>query len=151
MNTTYVLTPEMLGITWRRILTRTLSASALAVLSWGLCYSVFHHRPPVGSLIGLEVAIVVCALLMRPLSRARLRITNDSIERSDGPVIRKDEIYRVNEYPPGHQVPGIEIIANRKPLWLRGHRIFVPAALPDYQEVKRIVHEWADRVISAQQ
>jgi len=86
---------------------------------------------------------MLCSLMMRPLSRTKLRVTNDTIEQLDGPVIRKGEIARVNEYAES-QTPGIEIIGNAKPRCLRDYCIFVPAALLQYEELKRVVHEWVN-------
>ena len=93
-------------------------------------------------MVGLAISLAVCALLVRPLSRTKLRLTDDSIEQMDGPVIRKDGIARVNEYTDG-KCPGIEIIGNAKPLWLHKYSIFVPAALPQYPGVRQLVHGWA--------
>jgi hypothetical protein len=130
----------MLGLTWRRVLSR-LATSAFLLLLWVVAWRLLHGSILVSSVVGLIVSIVLWHLLLRPLSRTTLRVATDRIEQSDGPVIRRDEVERVNEYA-ATKVPGIEIIGHARPRWLRHYQIFVPAALPEYEEVKRVVREW---------
>ncbi|HKN72753.1 MAG TPA: hypothetical protein VJX30_17100 [Terriglobales bacterium] len=102
----------------------------------------FHGRLLIGSMVGIIIAAFVCPLLMRPLSRTKLRLTDDTIEALDGPVIRRDAIASVNEYTTSN-CPGFEIVGKGKPRWLRKYSIFVPAALPEYQHVRKVVQSWA--------
>ncbi len=94
-----------------------------------------------GSIVGLGVSMFLYALLMRPLARTRLKVTDESIEQLDGPIILKDAIAAVNEYT-RKKCAGIEIIGKGKPKWLRDYRIFVPAAAPEYQQIKELIQSW---------
>jgi hypothetical protein len=146
MDATYQVTPEMLGLTWQRMLPRVLIAGILGSSGGFLLSFLLHGRLSIGSVVGLVVGVLIPTLLQRPLSRTKLRLTDDTIEELDGPVINKDGIARVNEYSDAN-CPGIEIIGAGKPGWLRKYRIFVPAALPEYQQVRKVVQGW----VSAQE
>ncbi len=113
------------------------SLVGLLFLSMGI-----HGRLLIGSMVGLVSAAFIRPLLMRPLSRTKLRLTDDTIEELDGPVIRRDAIASVSEYI-NDSCPGFEIVGKGKPRWLRKYTIFVPATLPEYQHVRKIVQSWA--------
>lgn len=103
---------------------------------------VFYGRPITVGIFGSAISTFICFLLMRPLSRTKLRLTDDSIEQVDGPVIRKGEVSRVNEFVNSSGVAGIEIIADAKPRWLRDYRISLPASMANYEHVKQVVQGW---------
>ena len=142
MNATYQITPEMLGLSWRRLLLWALRAGLAGLIAGVLVSFAFHGHVTVGGALGLVAGAAISVLLMRPLSRTKLRITDDRIEESDGPAISKDAIERVNEYS-DEACSGIEIIGKGKPRWLRKYSIFVPSSLPDYVEVRNVVLGWA--------
>ena len=141
MEATYQITPEMLGLTWRRILRHAMKTCLLFVGIWWLLALVFHRPVLSGAVVGGLGGVLLSVLLMRPFSRTQLRVTNDSIETSDGPVIRHDAIARINEYNDG-EFRGIEIVASAKPRWLRKYSIFIPAALPEYPQIRQLIERW---------
>ena len=141
MELTFQVTPAMVGLSWRRVLRSGLTAITAAVLGGALLSKFLQGRFMTGSIVGLVISMVLCALLMRPLARTRLKVTDESIEQLDGPIIRKDAIAAVNEYTQ-KKCAGIEIIGKGKPKWLRDYRIFVPAAAPEYQQIKELIRSW---------
>lgn len=142
MEATYVITPEMLGLTWRRVLLHALGAGVATIVLWTVWNWLFHAPLSTSSLISVVLVTTTCILLTRPLSRIKLQISDSNIECLGGPVIGRDEICRVNEYIAKREVSGIEIFGNRKSRWLPKYRIFVPAALPQFQDVRQVVHGW---------
>jgi hypothetical protein len=141
MKLTIQVTPEMVGLSWRRVLRSGLTAITAAMLGGALISKFLQGRFMTGSIVGLGISMVLCALLMRPLARARLKITDEGIEQLDGPIICKDAITAVNEYTE-KKYAGIEIVGKGKPKWLRDYRIFVPAAAPEYQQIKELIRSW---------
>jgi len=141
MNATYEVTPEMLGLTWGRLLMHAVKGGLLGALVGGLVAIIFHGRLSVETIAGAVIVAFLSILPMRPFSQTKLRLTDDSIEELDGPLIPKAAIARVNEYSDENGA-GIEIVGDGKPRWLRKYRIFVPAALPEYQDVRRVVEHW---------
>ena len=122
MEVTYQITPEMLGLTWGRILRHAMKTCLLFIGIWWLAALVFHRPFLTGAVFGGLSGILLSALLMPPFSRTQLRVTNDSIETSDGPVIRHDAIARINEYS-NYKFRGIEVVGAAKPRWLRKYRV----------------------------
>lgn len=142
MSDTYQVTPEMVGLTWRRVLIHGLRVVGFPLVCWILLSELFYKRVISGSaVVGAALGVLICVLLLRPLSRSKLRISDVAIEELDGPVIHKNEITCVNEYS-NNDTHGIEIF--KKPRRFRKYSIFVPAALPQYEHIKRVVQEWTN-------
>lgn len=141
MEATYQITPEMLGLTWGRILRHAMKTCLLFVGLWWVMALMFHRPVLTGSVVGGISGVLLSVLLMRPFSRTQLRITNDSIETSDGPVIHLDAIARISEYNDG-EFRGIEVVGVAKPRWLRKYSIFIPAALPEFPQIRQLIESW---------
>jgi hypothetical protein len=93
--------------------------------------------------------LVSSFVALREVPKA-LRLTDNSIEEVNGKVIGRGEVKRVKEcrrrWLPGflNFRPGLAIIGQRSD-WIRGeYSIFIPAALPEYDEIKGIVLGWGD-------
>ena len=141
MDATYQITPEMLGLSWRRILRHAIMTCLLYGGCWWLVTLVFHRHFVTDAVAGGLGGVLLTVILVRPFSRTRLRVTDESVETSDGPVIRRDEIAQVIEYSDG-ELQGIEIVGAAKPRWLRKYSVYVPAALPEYSHIKQLIERW---------
>lgn len=131
----------MLGLTWGRVLRHAMKTCLLFVGFWWLMALVFHRQVLIGAAVGGVGGGLMPLLLMRPLSRTQLRVTNDSIETSDGPVIHRDAIAQINEHSDG-KFRGIEVVGVAEPRWLRKYSIFIPAALPEYAQIRQQIERW---------
>src|SRR5690348_7510872 len=108
MDLTCQVTPEMVGLSWRRTLLNALRDGVIVLLSFAT-WSNLVHRPMLlrDFMVALGVA-VLSPFFRRSWSRTTLRLTDDSIEQSDGLRISKDSIARVDEHT-NDAHPGLEI------------------------------------------
>lgn len=112
-----------------------LTATVLAALLRG------YWALPVGAAVlgaGFDFILTFTA---RSYAPSRLRITDNRIEEIGGPIIRRHEVIAVNE---SHGEPvGIEVIGRRKPEWLPNYRIFIPATLAEFDELRQLLGGWS--------
>lgn len=152
MERIYVLTREMLGLNWSRLIRRAavrsgfyfvaaLSFAALSGGRWAISISA--------ALVGSAVDFVAFVLVARLYAPSRLRLTDDSIEEVDGPVVRKNEIIELNERSDSDP-RGLEVVGQRKSRWLPKYRIFVPTSVAGFDELRVLVCEWKDSEQSRQ-
>ncbi len=141
MEATYQITPEMLGITRGRILSHAVKTCLVFGCLWWLAALLFHLPFIAGAIVSSLGGVLFSVFLVRPFSRTQLSVTDESIETSDGPVIRHDAIARINEYSDG-EIRGIEIVGVTRPRWLRKYSVFVPATLPEYPQIRQQIERW---------
>ena len=141
MELTLQLTPEMVGLGWRRVLLLGLRSMAITVLVEALVSRLVYSQFMNSGVLVLGISMFFGPLIARALARTKLRINAEGIEELDGPTIHKDEIALVNEYIAGPR-SGIEITGKNRPRWLRRYQIYVPAAMPEYRQVRELVRSW---------
>src|SRR5690349_3444456 len=68
MDATYEITPEMLGLSWRRVLTALGIAVPTAFL-YAVVFKLFLGHIGIGNIVASVLAVSFCVLLSRPFSR----------------------------------------------------------------------------------
>jgi hypothetical protein len=145
MEGIYSVTPEMLGLTWPRLLRMAAGRSVLYLLVAILLSLLLNGHWPIsiGSALAGSLLDFALTFTIRFHASTRLRVTDDAIEEIDGPVIRKNEIVALIEHGEG-ECHGIEIVGRRRPSWLPNYRIFVPTSLPQSDELRKLVYGWKE-------
>ena len=143
MERTYLVTPEMRGLTWPHLFRLASARSGLYLLAAILFSAVSKGKWTVSisaALIGsiFDFALTVSVRFYDP---QRLRVTDESIEEIDGPIVRKNELAALNERSDSES-PGLEIVGRRTPSWLPKYRIFVPASVSGFNELRQLLHGW---------
>jgi hypothetical protein len=143
METTYSITPEMLGLTWPRLCRMALLRSAIYFVVAISIASLFHGHWPMSLSAAVLGSIADFALIftVRFNTPRGLRVTDDSIEEVDGPIIHRNEIVDVIEHS-DREPRGFEIVGRRSTSWLPKYHIFVPAALPGFNELRQLAYSW---------
>jgi hypothetical protein len=142
------ITPEMLGLSWPHLIRRAILAGVIFLAACVLYSYAFHGKADVKfrELATEAITIGVLTLIERANAIVAVRVTATSIAETNlegkvnGKIIRKEQVKRVKEVTRGRT--GIEIIARRESLWQYHDRIFVPAALPEYEQIKMTVIGW---------
>ena len=143
MERIFVVTPEMLGLGWSRLFREALRRSVVYLLAATLFSSLSNGRWVISvsaALVGsaIDFALTFTVRIDRP---SRLRLTDDSIGEGDGPIIRKDEIVALIEQNDS-EPRGFEIVGRRKLSWLPKYRIFIPASVPEFNELRQLLSDW---------
>ncbi len=143
MERTYVLTPEMLGLNWSRLFRQALGRGVIYLLA-AMIFSALSNGHWMSSVSAALVGSAIdfgLTFTVRYYAPTRLRVTNDTIEEVDGPIIHKNEVVAVNECNDSEPF-GLEIIGRRKTSWLPNYRIFIPATIADFNDLRQLVHCW---------
>ena len=145
MERSYLLTPEMLGLSWSRLFRRAIVRSAIYLLA-AIFFSGIsngHWTSSIGAaLIGAAVDFGL-TFTVRFYVPTCLRITDEQIEEVDGPIIRKNDIFAVYEDTDG-ELRGLEVLGRRRLSWLPKYRIFIPATVADFNELRVTLRGWSE-------
>ena len=143
MERIYLVTPEMQGLTWQLLIRRALLRGGLYLMTAILCSALPNGNWMRSIATALVAAAIDFALMLssRFHTPKRLRVTDMSIEEIDGPIIRKDELISLNERTNG-ELEGIEVVGRRSPSWLPKYRIFIPALVDGFTELRQSLQSW---------
>ena len=141
MERTYEITPEMLGLTWPHLLRQLVKECVVLLLGICIFSYVFHeHSVKLLSEIGSVIFIFFLINIFGAPS-SKLRVTDDCIEEVGGPIIRRHAVISVKEQDRGTS-HGIEVAGRRERRWLPKYKIFIPSALPEFEEIKQMALTW---------
>lgn len=143
MERIYLVTPEMRGLTWSRLLRVASIRSGIYLLA-AILFSAGSKGKWAGSTGAALISSIIdfaLTLLVRFHAPLRLRVTDESIEEIDGPIVHKNELVALNEQYES-EPQGVEIVGRRNPSWLPKYRIFVPASVNGFNDLRRLLHGW---------
>ncbi|MGE5114111.1 MAG: hypothetical protein ACM3JB_24895 [Acidobacteriaceae bacterium] len=143
MERIYLVTPDMRGLTWPRLIRLASMRSGLYLLA-AILFSALSNGNWTGSIGAALIGSVIdfaLTLSVRFYAPKRLRVTDGSIEEIDGPVVRKNEVLALNEHN-DTEPQGIEVVGRRSPSWLPKYRIFVPVSVDGFNELRQLLYAW---------
>ncbi len=144
MERVYLVTPEMRGLTWPRLVRMAVVRSVLYFLL-AILFSFASKGHWTGfisaAIVGSIFDLALLTFSPRLLGTQRLRVTDASIEEIDGPIVHRDELLELKEHSDS-EPHGLEIVGKRNPSWLPKYRIFIPASVDGFHELRQLLDGW---------
>ena len=144
MERTYILTTEMQGMAWVRMFLWELVAIAGGFLGYGLLTRSKITFTFDEAMVALLTAAFTAAAGFAE-APSDLVVTDLCIRQGKHNVIGMNDLKKVKECR-RFGVRGLLLI-HRKRNWWRDNSVFIPAALPDYEEIKQQVTVWCDEQV----
>ena len=141
MDRTFEITPEMLGFTWKKVISdRTWEVAVLFFTAFGWKY-YRGGSVNVSELVIAAICTLGAGIWTARASAKRIHLTDTEIEEIDGPVISKDTIVEVRER--SKDVAGLTVLGARSYNFLPKYEIFIPKSVAGYDEVRAVLLSWA--------